>query len=291
MRTRKESAMATILVTGGNIGNQVAEELAQLGFAVRVLTKTVKQNPMWDKLKIEQIAVDMASIPSMLPAFEGVDRFFSVTPFVENLAELGLNTIEAAKQAEVRRIVRSSFIGASETGITLGRDHRTIEKAVEASGIQYTILRPNTFMQSYAMNAESIRRDSAFYMPQGSGRVSLIDVGDVSSVAAAVLMQDGHENRVYELTGPEALSNDDVAERLSRVLGKKVAYIDVTEKQAEQSMSSAGLPTWMIKSLLELFDFNKKGAAELISTDSEHLLNRKPRSFEIFVRGNAKLFQ
>ncbi|MGA2876341.1 MAG: hypothetical protein ABSE82_12480, partial [Nitrososphaerales archaeon] len=61
--------MATILVTGGNIGNQVAEELAQLGFAVRVLTKTVKQNPMWDKLKIEQIAVDMASIPSMLPAF------------------------------------------------------------------------------------------------------------------------------------------------------------------------------------------------------------------------------
>ncbi|MGA7830028.1 MAG: SDR family oxidoreductase [Terracidiphilus sp.] len=283
--------MATILVTGGNIGNQVAEELAQLGFAVRVLTKTVKQNPMWDKLKIEQIAVDMASIPSMLPAFEGFDRFFSVTPFVENLAELGLNTIEAAKQAGVRRIVRSSFIGASETGITLGRDHRTIEKAVEASGIQYTILRPNIFMQSYAMNAESIRRDSAFYMPQGSGRVSLIDVGDVSSVAVAVLMQDGHENRVYKLTGPEALSNDDVAERLSRVIGKKVTYIDVTEKQAEQSMASEGLPTWMIKSLLELFDFSKRGAAELISTDSEYLLNRKPISFDIFVRGNAKLFQ
>jgi uncharacterized protein YbjT (DUF2867 family) len=138
---------------------------------------------------------------------------------------LGVNTIQAAKQTGVRRIVRSSFIGASETGIALGRDHKAVEQAVETSGVQHTILRPNTFMQSYAMNADSMRRDSAFYMPQGSGRVSLIDVGDVSSVASAVLTQDGHESRAYELTGPEALSNDGVAAKLSAALEKRISAL------------------------------------------------------------------
>ncbi len=75
------------------------------------------------------------------------------------------------------------------------------------------------------MNADSMRRDSAFYMPQGSGRVSLIDVGDVSSVASAVLTQDGHESRAYELTGPEALSNDGVAAKLSAALEKRISAL------------------------------------------------------------------
>ena len=282
--------MATILVTGGNIGNLVAEELASRSFAVRVLAKTVKQNPKWEKAKIEQIAVDMASIPSMLPAFEGVDRFFSVTPFVENLAELGVNTIQAAKQAGVRRIVRSSFIGASESWIALGRAHKAVEKAVEASGIPYTILRPNTFMQSYAMNSLSIKSDSAFYMPQGEGRVSLVDVRDVAALAVAVLTQEGHERRIYDVTGAEALSNNDVADKLSLTLGKQVHYVDVSTAQAEQSMRDAGLPAWMVSSLLELFQFSKRGDAAHVSDSINKILSRSPLTFEQFLQDNRELF-
>jgi len=282
--------VATILVTGGNIGNLVAEELASRSFAVRVLAKTVKQNPKWEKAKIEQIAVDMASIPSMLPAFEGVDRFFSVTPFVENLAELGVNTIQAAKQAGVRRIVRSSFIGASESWIALGRAHKAVEKAVEASGIPYTILRPNTFMQSYAMNSLSIKSDSAFYMPQGEGRVSLVDVRDVAALAVAVLTQEGHERRIYDVTGAEALSNNDVADKLSLTLGKQVHYVDVSTAQAEQSMRDAGLPAWMVSSLLELFQFSKRGDAAHVSDSINKILSRSPLTFEQFLQDNRELF-
>jgi uncharacterized protein YbjT (DUF2867 family) len=277
-------------VTGGNIGNLVAEELASRSFAVRVLAKTVKQNPKWEKAKIEQIAVDMASIPSMLPAFEGVDRFFSVTPFVENLAELGVNTIQAAKQAGVRRIVRSSFIGASESWIALGRAHKAVEQAVEASGIPYTILRPNTFMQSYAMNSLSIKSDSAFYMPQGEGRVSLVDVRDVAALAVAVLTQEGHERRIYDVTGAEALSNNDVADKLSLTLGKQVHYVDVSAAQAEQSMRDAGLPAWMVSSLLELFQFSKRGDAAHVSDSINKILSRSPLTFEQFLQDNRELF-
>jgi uncharacterized protein YbjT (DUF2867 family) len=268
----------------------VAEELASRSFAVRVLAKTVKQNPKWEKAKIEQIAVDMASIPSMLPAFEGVDRFFSVTPFVENLAELGVNTIQAAKQAGVRRIVRSSFIGASESWIALGRAHKAVEQAVEASGIPYTILRPNTFMQSYAMNSLSIKSDSAFYMPQGEGRVSLVDVRDVAALAVAVLTQEGHERRIYDVTGAEALSNNDVADKLSLTLGKQVHYVDVSTAQAEQSMRDAGLPAWMVSSLLELFQFSKRGDAAHVSDSINKILSRSPLTFEQFLQDNRELF-
>jgi uncharacterized protein YbjT (DUF2867 family) len=268
----------------------VAEELASRSFAVRVLAKTVKQNPKWEKAKIEQIAVDMASIPSMLPAFEGVDRFLSVTPFVENLAELGVNTIQAAKQAGVRRIVRSSFIGASESWIALGRAHKAVEQAVEASGIPYTILRPNTFMQSYAMNSLSIKSDSAFYMPQGEGRVSLVDVRDVAALAVAVLTQEGHERRIYDVTGAEALSNNDVADKLSLTLGKQVHYVDVSTAQAEQSMRDAGLPAWMVSSLLELFQFSKRGDAAHVSDSINKILSRSPLTFEQFLQDNRELF-
>ena len=283
--------MTTVLVTGGNIGDKVAEELAGKGFAVRVLTKTAKPNSKWEELKIEVVPADMANLQSLIPAFDGIERFFSVTPFVENLVKLGINAVEAAKRSGVRRIVRSSFIGASETGITMGRDHRAVEKAVEASGIPQTILRPNTFMQSYAMNAGSIKSDSAFYMPQGEGKVSLVDVRDIASVAAAVLTEDGHEGKIYEITGGEALSNTDIARELSNALGKDVRYIDVDERQAEQSMTNAGLPGWMVQSLLGLFQFAKAGDAAKVSPAVETILKRAPISFDRFLGENLALFQ
>lgn len=172
--------MLRVLVTGGNIGNYVAEELASKSVPVRVVARTIKTNPKWESLGIEQFACDLTDVNSIAPAFQNIDQFFSVTAFVEHLVELGINAVEAAKRAGVRRIVRSSFIGASETGNAMGRDHRAVEKVVETSGIPYTILRPNTFMQSYGMNAGSIKSDSAFYMPQGEGQVSLVDVRDIA---------------------------------------------------------------------------------------------------------------
>ncbi len=113
--------MGTILVTGGNIGNYVAEELASKGIPVRVLARKVIPNRRWGDLGIEQVVGDLSSVESLASALRGVEQFFSVTPFVENLVELGNNAVEAAKRAAVRYIVRSSAMGASDTGSTMQR--------------------------------------------------------------------------------------------------------------------------------------------------------------------------
>src|SRR5262249_45232104 len=170
----------------GNIGRYVAEGLAGRGVPVRVLVRRVELNRKWQDMQIEQVAGDLGDITSLAAAFDSVDRFFSVTPLVENLVELGISAVEAAKRAGVRYIVRSSALGASEQASTMQRWHRAVEEAVEASGIANTILRPNTFMQGY-LDAESIKRDGAFYMPVGDAKISLVDVRDIAAMAVACL--------------------------------------------------------------------------------------------------------
>jgi uncharacterized protein YbjT (DUF2867 family) len=242
--------------TGGTLGNHVAEILAGGGSSVRVLARSVKVKPEWDAAGIEQVTGDFSDVASLHSAFDGVDRFFSVTPFVENLTELGMNAVTAAKKAGVSYIVRSSWMGAREKSNSLGLWHFNVERAVQESGIPYTILRPNTFMQSYLMNAESIRTANAFYMPQGLGRVSLVDVRDIAAVAAKCVAESGHRGATYELTAAHAFSNAEIAQKLTDLLGRKIAYVDVTPEQARESMNHAGLPGWMMECLLELYTLN-----------------------------------
>ena len=275
------------LVTGGNIGDHVAETLAKKGHRVRVLVRSMKPDPRWTQLGIEQVASDLANVKSLAKAFYGIDRFFSLTPLVENFVRFGENTIEAAEKAGVSYIVRSSFIGASAAGITLGRWHRQVEQAVENSGIPYTILQPNTFMQSYLMHAQSIRASNVFYLPQGEGKVSLVDVRDIAAAATACLTEPGHAGKTYVITGGEALSNAEIARRMGTLLGRKITYCDLTARKAEESMTAAMFPVWMIRSLLELFEWCKGGHAEGVSNAVEQLLARKPLCFDQFLSENT----
>jgi uncharacterized protein YbjT (DUF2867 family) len=279
-----------ILVTGGNIGNYAAEILAGKGLSVRVLVLKVAQNTSWDRLGIEQVAGDFNDLDSLRPAFEGVEKFFSLSPLAENLAELGINSIEAAKRAGVRHVVRSSAMGADENAITIGRWHREVEIALEASGLTYTILQPNAFMQNFLISAESIKSSGAFYQPLGAGKVSHIDLRDIAAVAAAVLSEPGHEGKKYALTGPEALSNSDIAGKFSTALGKNVQYFDVTPEQAENSMRKTGMPDWMIHVYSELFAICKAGYAASVTSDVAQVLKKRPRSFDEFLRDHLRLF-
>src|SRR5262249_20665963 len=199
--------MKPVLVTSGNIGNCVAEDLAAKGVSVRVLARKVSPNPRWQAAGIDQVAGDFSDPDSSAPAFRGVEKLFCVTPFVENLVQLGINSIEAAKRAGIQYIVKSSAMGAGENAaIRLGRWHGQVETALVRSGIPHTTLQPNTFMQTYFTHASSIKSQSAFYLPQGNGKVSLVDTRDIAAVAVEALTESGHEGRKYAITGGEALS-------------------------------------------------------------------------------------
>jgi uncharacterized protein YbjT (DUF2867 family) len=282
--------MQKALVTGGNIGRYVAEGLAGKGVPVRVLVRRVELNRKWLDLQIEQVACDLGDVTSLAAAFDNADRFFCVTPLVENLVELGINAVEAAKRAGVRYIVRSSALGASEQASTMQRWHRAVEKVVEESGITNTILQPNTFMQGY-LDAESIKRDGAFYMPIGDAKISLVDVRDIAAMAVACLTEAGHEGKKYAVTGGEALSNADVANKLTSVVDKQVTYVNVSLGQAKESLTKAGMPGWMVSAFLELFGAIGAGVASELSPAVEQVLKRKPISFDQFLTENAALFR
>jgi len=285
-----ELRLKKILVTDGNIGRHVAEGLAKKGAHVRLLVRSFTPNAGWESLGIEQVEGDMSNIDSLAKSFEGVDRFFSVTPYVENLVELGINAVAAAKRAGVNYVVRSSMIQASETSITLRRWHREVEKAVEESAIPYTILQPNTFMQSLLMNAETVKSANALFMPQGSGKVSMVDVRDIAAVAVVCLTEMGHDGKKYSITGREALSDYEIAERLGKVLGREIIYYDVDPDQAKDSMLKMGMPFWMVNTLLELFAVSKAGDCAEVTPFVEQILKRNPLSFDQFLGENATVF-
>ncbi len=179
---------------------------------------------------------------------------------------------------------------AGETSITLRRWHREIEKAVEESAIPYTIIQPNTFMQSLLMNAETVKSANALFMPQGGGKVSMVDVRDIAAVAVACLTEFGHDGKKYTITGREALSNYEIAEKLTTVLGRKIIYYDVNPEQAKDSMLKMATPSWMVKTLLELFAVCKAGDCAEVSPFVEQILERSPLSFDQFLGENAAAY-
>jgi len=236
---------------------------------------------------------DINDLQSMTKALEGGDAFFSVTPLVENLPEAGVKAIEAAKRAGIRKIVRCSAQGAGpNAAIKLGRMHYVVEKALEDSGIPFTVLRPANFMQNYIHfgAADTIRSRSAFYSPLGEARISPIDTRDISASAVRVLTNTGHEEAHYDLTGGESLSDGEIAEIFSEEIGRKVTYMEISQAQAMEAMAAAGTPPWLVEVLGELNEIAAKGYLSAVAPDTENLLKRKQISFSQFVRENIDAF-
>ncbi|MDX5348063.1 MAG: SDR family oxidoreductase [Hymenobacteraceae bacterium] len=286
----------TILVTGatGTVGSQVVRELSNYEGHVRAGVHSIIKG---EKLKqypdTSIVELDCNRPETFEAAFTGVTKLFLLTPFAEDQVEMAKHLVDAAKKAGVKHIVRLSASGAgSENGIQLGRWHREAEQYIEQSGIAYTFLRPASYMQNFVnYMAHTIANEGKIYMPLGEGKVNYIDVRDIGAVAAVTLTQPGHENKVYELTGPEALSIKEIAEIISEELGKQVEYIDVPEDAARQSMLQAHMPEKLVSAMLELYAVAKAGHTATVNDTVHKITGRQPHTFREFVRDCHKQFE
>jgi len=272
-----------ILVTGatGTIGREVVAELRRLGAPFRVAVRSPEKAAGDDA-----VAFDFSRPDTFGPALRGVDTLFLLSPPGQN--ELEAPVIDAARGAGVRRIVRLSVWGAEKEAFVFSLPHRAMEKRVEASGVAWTFLRPNGFMQNYRnMHAESIRTRGEFVLPAGASRHSIIDARDVGTVGARLLTGAGHEGRAYALTGPEPLSNARIAEKIGRAVGKPVLYVDMPEAEYRERMLAFGFPEPFVDGFIDLQRYYRTGAAEAVTPDVERLLGRPPISFDRFARDNA----
>jgi uncharacterized protein YbjT (DUF2867 family) len=206
------------------------------------------------------------------------------------MVEMGALLVEEAKKAKVKHIVRLSVLGAGTVQIPIPRWHRQVEKLIEESGITYTFLRPNSFMQNFINFGYTIKNQGAFYLPSGDSKVSYVDVRDIAAVAVKALIQNGHENKAYDITGPEVLSNHEVAEILSEVTGKKINYINVSDDDARNGMKMMGMPDWLINALIELYKITRSGFGADVSPVVEQITGRNPISFNQFAKDYAEAF-
>ena len=280
-----------IFITGasGNTGREVLEQAVKAGAPVRAGYQSdakAKTAPPG----VEAAAVDFTRPGSLLAALEGIDRVFLVGPAAANLVELERSAMDDIRRSAVRHVVKLSAMGPREA-IFPGM-HRQSEDIIRESGIAFTFLRPNGFMQNLVTyNAGTIREQSAFYGCQGEGHVSLIDLRDIAAVAVKTLTEEGHEGKTYTLTGPEAITNMRVAELLSAALGREIRYLDLPEDQIRQAMLGAGMPEWSATSILDLNRLYKNGGASEVSPDVEKILGRKPAPFSRFAQDYAAAFE
>lgn len=288
--------MGKILVTGatGTVGSKLVEKLAAAKAPARALVRTPEKAARIEQLGLETALGDLEQPETLRAALDGIEKVFLLSAPEERQAELQSNLIQAAKSAGgVRHIVKLSAVGVGSglESISLGRLHRQTEEEIERSGIAYTHLRPNGFMQNSFMFAKTIRTQNAFYAPLGDARVSYVDARDVSSVAFTTLTEEGHENQEYEITGAEALSYKDMALEFSTALGKEVKHVEVPMDAARGAMLGMGMQEWLVNALTELFNYYGEGRADNVTDVVRKVTGKEPITFSQFVRDYAQAFK
>ncbi len=281
-----------ILITGasGNVGQEVLKQIVESGHRVRAAFQS-QQKAANAPAGVEPVIMDYNQPETMQAALTGVDRVFLVGPVVPNLVELERNATDAMKHSgRVRQVVKLSAMGPRD--VTFPGQHRESEDYIQSSGIGYTFLRPNGFMQNFAMyNGAAIKTQNAFYGCQGNGKVSHIDLRDIGAAAVKTLTEDGHIGKMYTLTGPEAVTNSRVAEILSAAVGREIKYVDLLAEEMKKALVAAGSPEWGANSVVNLNELYRDGGASEVTGDVERILGRKPIAFEQFARDYAASFQ
>ena len=170
------------------------------------------------------------------------------------------------------------------------RYHAVVEAALQASGLAYTLLRPNLYMQGLLNFRSTIATQNAFYVAAGDAKVSMVDVRDNADVAVAALTEPGHEGKTYELTGPQALTHAEVAQGLSKALGRQVSFVDIPPEAMRDAFFGFGMPEWQVDGLVEDYAHYRRGEAEVVSSGVRDAIGKAPRSFEEFARDYAPMF-
>jgi uncharacterized protein YbjT (DUF2867 family) len=282
-----------ILVTGatGNIGAELARQLSGGKQRVRAFVRNRSHARAIAHLGLELVEGDFNKPETFLPALDNVDRLFLLIPSSSAVEQQQRNFVDAAKRANVRHIVKLSQLAADEHAPgRFQRYHGAIEKLILKSGMAYTFLRPNLFMQGLLNFRSTISAQGTFYAPAGNARVSVVDVRDIAATAAKALTESGHEGQIYDLTGPEPLTHAEMAAQLSQALGKSVEFVDISPEVMRQALLSLGMPVWQAYGLVEDYDHYRRGEAAAVTSTVRDLTGREATSFSQFARDYAARF-
>ncbi|MGA9320895.1 MAG: SDR family oxidoreductase [Xanthobacteraceae bacterium] len=284
-----------ILLTGatGTAGSFIANEFVRERVPVRILVRNRAKAAGLEKVPTVEIVEGDMSKPSTLgPALDGVDRVLMISAPTMDMVETQSAFIDASKAAGVRHVIKFSGLDARPgTTFPFGIMHKEIEEHLEKSGLAWTQLRPTGFMQEYLRETPSIIQDGAFYLALGDVQLNPIDLVDVAKVAFLLLRDGGHEGARLHMTGPEALTMAEMADRISRAVGKSVRYVAVSPIQRRQALIAHGVPLEIADALDRQVEERLQGGIESqVDLSTHRLFNVKPTTFLEFAQRNAEGF-
>ncbi len=283
-----------ILVTGagGTVGGEVVRKLLEAGAWFRAGYHSKGKAETAAAAGVSSTAFDFGKQETVRAALDGAGKVFLVSGTSPDQTAMEVGFVREAARAGVGHLVKLSVWGAESESFSFARLHRPVEKEIEASGMAWTFLRPNGFMQNLTnFFGHTIKTQGTFRLPAGEARVSHVDVRDIAAAACEVLTREGHAGKAYDLSGPEALTYARIAAMISTALGRKVTHVDVTEDDFKSGMVASGAPAWYADMVIDLTRYYKAGHAARVSPAIRQITGKEPASFDVFLREHLDAFR
>ncbi len=283
-----------ILITGatGNIGSELIKQLSARKIPFRAMVRSQKDAEAFSNIEnAETVTADFNDANIVAAALKGIERTFLLTNSSEQAEAQQKTFVEEAKRAGIKHIVKlSQWAADKNSSVRFLRYHAAVERKIKDSGIAYTFLRPNLFMQGLLGFKDTIISQNKFFAAIGDAKISAVDVRDIAAVAAAALTETGHAGKIYNLTGPEALTHKEMAEKLSAALNRKIEFVNVSPQAMREALKAAGFPEWQLEGLIEDYAHYARGEAAEITSGVLDASGKPPRTFADFVNDYASAF-
>lgn len=282
-----------VLITGasGNIGRYVVKELLDMGEKVVAATTNIQKTNELFSNNVEAVFFDFTYKNTYDKALEGVDRVFLMRPPHLGKPEDLYPFIDAMKSHNIELV---SFLSLMRVENNTIPPHHKIEKYIEKLEIPYAHVRPGFFMQNLSgIHSVEIKEKNEIFVPAGKSKTSFIDASDIG-LATAILLHEPkkYKNTAHTITGPEALDYFQVADILSKVLGKKITYANPGYlKYRNYYINKRGLDKTYVNVTVALYFMTRMGTAKEVTNGFYNLTGKNPRTFEEFAKDNIKYFK
>jgi len=282
-----------IFLTGatGKIGGETARQLVQKGASLRALVRDEAKAAGLKAAGVELVVGDIADADTVRQGMEGAEKAFLLLPNGEYQEAYEKQFTDLAVAAGVKHLVKmSSMEAVADAKTPIPRAHWAAEEYIRASGLDWTMVKPNFFMQNLLASAGTIKEQRKFFLPMGDGTTGMADGRDIGAVCAEVLTGEGHAGQSYEITGPEVLSFYNVADRFSEVLGEKVEYVPLPMEQFREKLSGILVP-WHLDAVCALFQEIAEIGLDHTTDTFKELISRDPISLRRFIEDHLAIFK